>query len=70
MYGSKYLKIGGELIYSTCSLNKHENDNVIDKFLTNNPDYKGISFLDRIGKPFGSYKATISLSILEVMAFL
>jgi 16S rRNA (cytosine967-C5)-methyltransferase len=56
---AKYLKIGGELIYSTCSLNKHENDNVIDKFLTNNPDYKGISFLDRIGKPFGSYKATI-----------
>lgn len=56
---SKYLKIGGELIYSTCSVNKDENDNVIDKFLSDNGDYKGVSFLEELGKSFGSYKATI-----------
>lgn len=33
---SKYVKNGGYLIYSTCTLNRYENDMVIDKFLENN----------------------------------
>lgn len=56
---SKYLKVGGELIYSTCTLNKSENDNVIDKFLKENPNFEGVSFLENLGEPFGSYKATL-----------
>lgn len=30
---SKYLKIGGELVYSTCSILKNENDDIIEKFI-------------------------------------
>ena len=55
----KYLKVGGELVYSTCSLSKEENDEVIDKFLSLNSNFKGINFLTEFGTPFGDYKATI-----------
>jgi len=55
----KYLKVGGELVYSTCTLNRKENDEIIDKFLESNGDYEGISFLEDFGEPFGSYKATL-----------
>ena len=37
---SKYLKIGGCMIYSTCSLEKEENWNVIEKFLKLNLNFK------------------------------
>ena len=33
---SKYLKKGGELVYSTCSILKEENEDIINKFLNNN----------------------------------
>lgn len=38
---SKYLRIGGELVYSTCSILKSENENVINNWLESNDD-KGI----------------------------
>lgn len=37
---SKYLKQNGRLIYSTCSLNKAENENVCKRFLESNNDFK------------------------------
>lgn len=55
----KYLKPGGELVYSTCSLSKEENDEIIDGFLKENTDYEGVSFLTELGQPFGDYKATL-----------
>jgi len=33
---SKYLRPGGELVYSTCSIEREENDCLIKKFLKNN----------------------------------
>jgi 16S rRNA (cytosine967-C5)-methyltransferase len=36
---SQYVKIGGILIYSTCTLNKKENEEVINWFLKNNNNY-------------------------------
>ncbi len=36
----KYLKKGGKLLYSTCTLRKAENEDIIDKFLTENDDFK------------------------------
>ncbi len=36
---SVYLKKGGRLIYSTCTVNKNENNVIINKFLENNRDF-------------------------------
>jgi 16S rRNA (cytosine967-C5)-methyltransferase len=36
---SKYLKIGGELVYSTCTLSYFENENIIEKFLFENKNF-------------------------------
>ncbi len=37
---SKYLKNGGNIIYSTCTLNKKENEKVVNKFLDNNNNFE------------------------------
>lgn len=51
---AKYLKCGGELVYSTCTLNKAENDDVIDKFLSENKNFAPSEI-----PVFGNYKKTI-----------
>lgn len=40
VHASKYLKSGGVLVYSTCTLNRAENDAVCDRFLQENPDFE------------------------------
>lgn len=35
----QFLKVGGQLIYSTCTLNKKENQKQIEKFLKDNPEF-------------------------------
>ena len=37
---SKYLKKGGELVYSTCSIFEEENQHIIDEFLNKNSEYE------------------------------
>ena len=39
---SKYVKNGGRLIYSTCTLSKAENENVVAKFLENHCNFKAV----------------------------
>lgn len=36
---SRYVKQGGRLVYSTCALNKEENQQVAKRFLAENPDF-------------------------------
>lgn len=36
---SRYLKSGGVIIYSTCTLNKKENEQIVDRFLKDNTDF-------------------------------
>ncbi len=35
-----YLKSKGRILYSTCTLRKAENDNIVDRFLSENKDFK------------------------------
>ncbi len=56
---AEHLKPGGELVYSTCTVSKNENDMVIDKFLEEHSDYEGVPFLEHLGEPFGGYKAVL-----------
>ena len=37
---SRYLKTGGRLVYSTCTINKEENQQQIEKFLTENENFR------------------------------
>ncbi len=37
--GARYVKKGGILVYSTCTLNKEENEGIINEFLKQNPAY-------------------------------
>ena len=37
---SKYVKKGGRLVYSTCTLSKAENEDIVAKFLENHSDFK------------------------------
>jgi 16S rRNA (cytosine967-C5)-methyltransferase len=55
----KYLEVGGELVYSTCTLRRAENDDVIDKLLKNHPETEPVNFLENMGEPFGGYKASV-----------
>ena len=41
---SKYLAVGGTLVYSTCTLNEKENRGVVDRFLSENPDFSVADF--------------------------
>lgn len=41
---SRYLKVGGELLYSTCTLNPAENEGVVSAFLSQNADFEACDF--------------------------
>ena len=41
---ANYLKSGGTLVYSTCTLNKAENEEVVNAFLSSNPEFYSEDF--------------------------
>ncbi len=55
---SQYLKVGGELVYSTCTVNKSENDCIIDKFLDENKNFEPVEIMQEFDG-FSGHKATI-----------
>lgn len=56
---SRYVKSGGFLIYSTCSVNKKENEEVCFKFLKLHPEFSCVSFSENIGNISESGMVTI-----------
>lgn len=56
---SQYLKKGGELVYSTCTINKDENDNVVDRFLKEHTNFEPVDVLSEFGDVSNGHKATI-----------
>ena len=56
---SRYVKPGGVLVYSTCTLNPAENRGVTDGFLRSHADFEGVPFLEELGSPFGGHDAEI-----------
>lgn len=45
---SKYVKKGGRIVYSTCALNKKENDKVVDLFLKNHSEFVSVRALPEV----------------------
>ncbi|MED9891568.1 16S rRNA (cytosine(967)-C(5))-methyltransferase RsmB [Ruminococcus champanellensis] len=56
---ARYVKPGGYLVYSTCTLSRAENDGVVDGFLQQHPEFEGVSFLETLGEPFGNWKVPL-----------
>lgn len=44
----KYLKDGGRLVYSTCTLNPKENSEVCDRFFAEHPEFEAVEVLPEI----------------------
>ena len=40
---AKYVRVGGRLVYSTCTLLHEENEDVFERFLSNFPDFCHVS---------------------------
>ncbi len=47
---TKYLKQGGRLVYSTCTLNPAENSEVCDRFLAEHSDFKKVDVLPDVAR--------------------
>jgi 16S rRNA (cytosine967-C5)-methyltransferase len=53
--GASYVKGGGALLYSTCTLNKEENEAIDARFLAEHPEFEASSE----GMPFGKTAVTL-----------
>ena len=45
----KYLKVNGTLVFSTCTITKEENEDVLERFLKEHPNYKVIEINKVLG---------------------
>ena len=56
---AEYVKVGGTLVYSTCTLSRAENDEVAERFLAEHPDFEPAP----LGEAFGSDSGLCRMSI-------
>ena len=62
---SRYVKKGGALYYSTCSLFERENDKTVSEFLKSHPDYE----VEEISSPLAHDKKKYGLQFLPDTAY-
>ena len=62
---SKYVKKGGNLYYSTCSVFESENDLIVEGFLRENPEFE----VEQIDSPLCHNKKKYGLQFLPDTAF-
>ena len=43
---AKYVRPGGVLVYSTCTILKRENERIVESFLSENSDFSLVPFMD------------------------
>ena len=55
----RYLAVGGEMVYSTCTVRKAENDDVVERLLREHPELEPVELPEIHQKKFGS-SATLS----------
>ena len=58
---AKYLKADGRLIYSTCTLNRNENDRVVERFLREHPEFEPDPLPERIQRLTGGEGCKVTL---------
>ena len=54
-----YLEVGGEMVYSTCTLRKAENDEVVERLLREHPELEPVELPEMLMRKFGTM-ATLS----------
>lgn len=57
---SKYVKTDGIIVYSTCSLSRAENDDVVNRFLQDNPDFEPVQLDEQIFGKDCDFKISIT----------
>ena len=62
---SKYVKKGGALYYSTCSLFERENDGVVEKFLSEHPEFT----VEKLNSPLAHDNKKFGLQFLPDRAY-
>lgn len=66
---SKYVKKGGYLYYSTCSILSEENENIIQKFLENNEDFIEVKINSKLNGNAEEYGVTYLPDISDGAGF-
>ncbi len=65
---AEYLRVGGTLVYSTCTLNKAENEDIVRDFLEKNPEFSTVP-IDLFGEQGTSGMITLYPHIHETDGF-
>lgn len=63
---SKYVRQGGILLYSTCSILPEENDKIVELFLSKHTEFQKLNILDEINVKFDFCKLRINFNQLSI----